>query len=78
MGIRGRRGSPARAAKHAGIGDEAEFRRELGRALEEWRNRPIDWDAVARQQREQSTRMAVMPAYLDRQVPPSPGEGQSP
>jgi hypothetical protein len=50
----------------------------LERALEEWRNRPIDWDAVARQQREQSTRMAVMLAYLDQQVPPSPGEGQSP
>jgi hypothetical protein len=52
---------------------EEAFRQELGRLLEERRNRPIDWDAINRQQREQSTRMAVMLAFLDQQVSPSPG-----
>lgn len=49
------------------------FNRELERLMEEMRNRPIDWDAVARQQREQSTRMAVILAFLDQQVPPGQG-----
>jgi hypothetical protein len=37
----------------------------MERLLEELRNRPMDWDAIARQQRQQSTRMAVMLAFLD-------------
>jgi len=49
---------------------EERFRAELEKLLEEHRNRPIDWDAIARQQREQSTRLAVMLAFLDQQVPP--------
>jgi hypothetical protein len=57
---------------------EERFRAEFERLLEEQRTRPIDWDAISRQQREQNTRMAVMLAFLDQQVPPSQGEGQSP
>jgi hypothetical protein len=57
---------------------EERFRQELTRLLEEQRNRPIDWDAINRQQREQNTRMAVMLAFLDQQVPWSQSEGQSP
>jgi hypothetical protein len=52
--------------------------REFTRLLEEMRNRPIDYEVIDRQQREQSTRMAVMLAFLDQQVPPSQGEGQMP
>lgn len=57
---------------------EVAFRHELERLLEEQRNRPIDWDAIARQQREQSTRLSVILAFFDQQVPPSQGEGQAP
>jgi hypothetical protein len=52
---------------------EEVFRAELERLLAEQGTRPIDWDAISRQQREQSTRMAVMLAFLDQQVPPSQG-----
>jgi hypothetical protein len=58
--------------------EQEAFQREFTRLLEEMRTRPIDWDAVARQQREQQTRMAVMLAFLDQQVPPSQGEGHAP
>jgi hypothetical protein len=58
--------------------EQERFNRELERLMEEWRNRPIGWDEINRQQREQSTRMAVMLAFLDQQVPLSQGEGQSP
>jgi hypothetical protein len=57
---------------------EAAFNREMERLMEEMRNRPIDWDAIAREQREQQTRMAVMLAYLDQCVLPGQAEGQSP
>lgn len=57
---------------------EEVFRTELERLLEEQRNKPIDWGAVDRQQREQRNRMAVMLAFLDQQVPPSQGEGPTP
>jgi hypothetical protein len=54
------------------------FRQELARLMEEIRNRPFDPEAMEHQQREQQTRMAVMLAFLDQQVPPSQGEGQTP
>jgi hypothetical protein len=58
--------------------EQETFRRELTRLLDEMRNRPIDHEASAEQMREQQTRMAVMPAFRDQQVPPSQGEGQAP
>jgi hypothetical protein len=54
------------------------FCAEIKRLLEEQRNQPFDWEAAGRQQREQETRMAVMLTFLDQQVPPSQGEGQTP
>ena len=50
--------------------EQEAVQREFTRLMEEMRNRPVDWDAINRQQREQSTRMAVMLAFLDQQVPP--------
>jgi hypothetical protein len=47
----------------------------MERLLEEQRNRPIDWDAINRPQREQNTRMAVMLAFLDQQGTTESGRG---
>lgn len=55
---------------------QALFHEEVERMMREWREQPVDPQAIERQMREQSTRMAVMLAFLDQQVPP--GQGQTP
>ena len=50
---------------------QAAFNLELGRLLEEWRERPIDREALAREMAEQQERVARMVSLLDMCPPPS-------
>jgi hypothetical protein len=49
---------------------QEEFQRALDRLLTEWRSRPVDHDAVAREMAEQRGRVSRMMAWLD--MCPSP------
>ena len=53
------------------------FHRELDRLLAEWRTRPVDHEAVAREMAEQRGRVGRMMSWLD-MCPVPPQEGHSP
>ena len=54
------------------------FRAELERLLAEWRTRPVDHAAVAREMAEQQGRLGRMMAWLDMCPVPNRGEGPAP
>ena len=54
------------------------FRAELDRLLAEWRTRPVDHAAVAREMAEQQGRVGRMMAWLDMCPVLNRGEGQTP
>jgi hypothetical protein len=54
------------------------FRAELERLLAEWRTRPVDHAAMAREMAEQQGRLARMMAWLDMCPVPDRGEGPTP
>ena len=54
------------------------FNRELERLMKEWRQRPIDREAVAREMAEQRGRIGRMMSFLDMCPEPEQGQGPTP
>jgi hypothetical protein len=54
------------------------FQKELERLLAEWRERPVDHEAVAREMAAQRGRIGRMMAWLDMCPVPKPGAGPTP
>jgi hypothetical protein len=55
---------------------QAAFERELERLMKEWREKPVDHDAIARQMAGQRGRVGRMMSFLD--MCPDPKRGQTP
>jgi hypothetical protein len=56
---------------------QMEFNRELERLMKEWRERPVDHEAIAREMQEQRRRVGRMMSWLD-MAPVPPLQGQTP
>jgi hypothetical protein len=57
---------------------QAAFQKELERLLAEWRQRPVDHDAVAREMAEQRARVGRMMSWLDMAPVPPAKPGHTP
>jgi hypothetical protein len=57
---------------------QEEFNRELERLMEEWRARPVDHEAIAREREAQNGRVRRMISWLDMCPMPGQSEGHSP
>jgi hypothetical protein len=57
---------------------QAAFQKELERLLAEWRQRPVDHEAVARQMAEQRARVGRMMSWLDMAPVPPAKPGHTP